>query len=99
MLPICIPNCFRLHAEESGEAGEETARHRECGDVLRKHGRRNHLPVNKEVMNVISQKENKVVFLKSWNEWGEGNYMEPDLKYGHGYIDALREELNAQNLR
>lgn len=50
-------------------------------------------------MNVISQKENKVVFLKSWNEWGEGNYMEPDLKYGHGYIDALREELNAQNLR
>jgi hypothetical protein len=28
--------------------------------------------------------------LKSWNEWGEGNYMEPDLKYGKGYIKALR---------
>ena len=41
----------------------------------------------------------QIIFLKSWNEWGEGNYMEPDLKYGHGYIDALREELNAQNLR
>lgn len=35
--------------------------------------------------------ENKIVFLKSWNEWGEGNYMEPDLKYGHGFIDALSE--------
>ena len=29
----------------------------------------------------------------SWNEWGEGNYVEPDLKYGHGYLDVLREEL------
>ena len=35
----------------------------------------------------------KVVFLKSWNEWAEGNYMEPDLKFGKGYINALREIL------
>lgn len=27
--------------------------------------------------------------LKSWNEWGEGNFMEPDLKYGKGFIEAL----------
>lgn len=37
--------------------------------------------------------EHKIVFLKSWNEWGEGNYMEPDLKYGHQFLDALKEEL------
>ena len=35
--------------------------------------------------------ETNLVFLKSWNEWGEGNYMEPDLHYGRGFIDALRE--------
>lgn len=29
--------------------------------------------------------------LKSWNEWGEGNYMEPDLKYGKKYILALKK--------
>ena len=32
-----------------------------------------------------------MVFLKSWNEWGEGNYMEPDLRFGKGYIKALKE--------
>lgn len=35
----------------------------------------------------------RILFLKSWNEWGEGNYVEPDLKYGRGYLDALREAL------
>jgi hypothetical protein len=35
--------------------------------------------------------EEQIVMVKSWNEWGEGNYMEPDLEYGQGYIEALRE--------
>lgn len=37
--------------------------------------------------------EHRILFLMAWNEWGEGNYMEPDLEYGHGYINALREAL------
>ena len=37
--------------------------------------------------------ESNIVFLKSWNEWGEGNYMEPDLKFGKGYINVLGERL------
>lgn len=45
-----------------------------------------------EVFNTIKNKkdEDKIVFLKSWNEWGEGNYMEPDLKFGCQFIDALK---------
>ena len=37
------------------------------------------------------QPEHRIIFLRSWNEWAEGNYMEPDLKFGHGYLDALRD--------
>ena len=39
------------------------------------------------------QEEDQVVFLKSWNEWGEGNYLEPDLEYGTAFGEALRKEL------
>ncbi len=45
------------------------------------------------ILSSIKRKNNKIVLLKSWNEWAEGNYIEPDLKYGHGYIDALHNAL------
>ena len=50
-----------------------------------------------DVLNIIKNKKNKLIFLKSWNEWGEGNYMEPDLTYGRGFIDALRNTINEYN--
>ena len=50
----------------------------------------------KDVFELIRNKQQKIVFLKSWNEWGEGNYMEPCLKYGHGYINALRQALSEE---
>lgn len=53
---------------------------------------KNHL---KEVFDVVSNKkeEHKIIFIKSWNEWAEGNYMEPDLKFGLQYLEALRSEI------
>ena len=37
--------------------------------------------------------EHKIVLLRSWNEWGEGNYMEPDTKYGHAFLDELKKRV------
>jgi hypothetical protein len=48
-----------------------------------------------DALKVVAGKEDehKIIFMKSWNEWGEGNYVEPDLRYGHGFLDVLQKVL------
>lgn len=38
--------------------------------------------------------EHRILFLKAWNEWGEGNYVEPDQQFGHGWLDAIKNAIN-----
>jgi hypothetical protein len=45
-------------------------------------------------LDAVKHKKNPIIVLKSWNEWGEGNYMEPDTVFGHGYIDALKKAID-----
>ncbi len=39
------------------------------------------------------QLDKRIIVVKSWNEWAEGNYLEPDQKYGRGYLEVLRDEV------
>ena len=45
----------------------------------------------RDILNAVKDKKEKIIFLKSWNEWGEGNYLEPDLKHGKKYIHILAQ--------
>lgn len=40
-------------------------------------------------------RDEDLLFIKSWNEWAEGNYLEPDLEYGRGFLAALADELGS----
>lgn len=80
ILPTIVPNWD--HTPRSGTSG--TVLRNATPEVLRR-----------QIEIIIKKASNKpFVFLKSWNEWGEGNYIEPDIKYGHGFLNAIRSALN-----
>lgn len=82
--PTIIPNWD--HSPRSGNSG--TILHGSTPELFKVHVQ--------NTLALITDKnpDDKVIFLKSWNEWAEGNYMEPDLKFGKGYIEALKSALD-----
>jgi hypothetical protein len=43
----------------------------------------------------FSEDEN-FIFINAWNEWAEGNHLEPDLKYGLQYLEAVKEVIDSE---
>lgn len=82
--PTLIPNWD--HSPRSGRAGHILIN--STPDKFEKHAEQTFKNVKDK------PEEERIVFLKSWNEWAEGNYMEPDLKFGRGYLEALKKAIN-----
>ncbi len=83
VFPFICPNWD--HSPRSGTGG--IVLNNSTPELFEKHARK----VIESVQN--KQEEHKIIFAKSWNEWAEGNYLEPDLKFGMGYLKALKRVL------
>lgn len=81
-LPNITPNWD--HSPRSGR--KCTVLHDSTPELFYKYAKKT-LEINKNGSNL------PFLFIKSWNEWGEGNYMEPDITNGKGYIEALKRAI------
>lgn len=81
VLPVIIPRW------------DSTIRHGKNGWLLKNSTPQSFNLHIKEVKNILSKKSfnDRIVFLKSWNEWAEGNFIEPDNIYNDSYLKILKE--------
>lgn len=84
--PCAIPNW-----DNSARVGNKgIVFHNSTPQIWRKH--------LEDALDVIKERpdEKKILTIKSWNEWAEGNYLEPDKVWGRQYLQVLKETLDKQ---
>ena len=43
-------------------------------------------------------KEENLIFINAWNEWAEGDHLEPDQKWGRAYLEMTKKAVQDENI-
>lgn len=46
----------------------------------------------------VRNKDNNYIFINGWNEWAEGNHIEPDMRYGYGNLCAIADAIEKSRM-
>lgn len=75
---------------------DNTARREKRGIILENQDpaifKKSLIDAKKKVENF--QADEQIVFINAWNEWAEGNHLEPDQKNGTKYLEMVKEVFN-----
>ena len=77
---------------------DNSARRREGGATFMNATPENYERWLRRVVEMTRQKysdDRRLVFVNAWNEWAEGNHLEPDQKFGHAFLEATARGVGA----
>lgn len=76
---------------------DHSPRSHERGVVICDHSPQKWESLCKNVFSICGNRkgDDNLVFIKAWNEWGEGNYLEPDTRFGKQFIQATHSAIDS----
>jgi hypothetical protein len=76
---------------------DNTPRSGERGVVLDNYGPADLERHMQQLLGKVKHRKQTLCFVKSWNEWAEGNYLEPDEKFGTQFLEVFKKVADQYN--
>ncbi|MCH4244371.1 glycosyltransferase WbsX family protein [Acinetobacter gerneri] len=93
---VYLANIYKKHCLNDNELGvifsgwDTGIRHGKNGIILREFSESSFQKHIEDVFNKAKENKSDMVILKSWNEWAEGNLLEPDSIFGLNLLNILK---------
>lgn len=76
---------------------DNTSRKDEAGVIVRNSTPKRFGKHIRKMLELSEKEDNELLFLNAWNEWSEGAYIEPDMRYRFSYLRELERVINEYN--